>query len=108
MKSRYDYLKESQVQDEDKEFFPDVLSLSYDQGVLTQIPTLHKIDSRDLSKFWKYMYERYQRTDMDDVLLNINGFPYLGMLKPGDELYEPKAEDLEGYITTRRTGEDPD
>jgi hypothetical protein len=108
MRSRYDYLKESKVQDEDKEFYPDVLSVSYDRGVLTQIPTLHRITEPDLAKFWKYMYEKYGQPEMDDILLNINGFPYLGMLKPGDELYEVKKEDLEGYITTRRIGEDPD
>jgi hypothetical protein len=99
---------ESKVLDEG-EFYPDVLSLSYDQGVLTQIPTVHLIDEKDLAKFWKHMYEKYGICELDDVLLNINGFAYLGMLKPGDELYDIKTEDLTGgYLNTKRTGEDPD
>ena len=109
MKSRYDYMESSKIQDpEDNDFYADVLSLSYDRGVLTQIPTVHLITAPDLAKFWKLMYDRYGMCEMDDVLLNINGFPYLGMLKPGSELYFVKDSDLTDYLTTRRTGEDPD
>jgi len=109
MKSRYDYMEESRIQDpEDNDFYADVLTLSYDRGILTQIPTMHRVTGPDLCKFWKLMYDKYNVAEMDDVLLNINGFPYLGMLKPGDELYLVKDSDLDGYVTSRRTGEDPD
>jgi hypothetical protein len=106
MKSRYDYMTPSVVQDDDTDFYPDILSLNYDQGTLTKIPTLHKLTVGDLNKFWYYMWTKYGQTDMDDVLLNINGFPYIGILQPGDELYELAPEDLTGYITVKRLGED--
>ena len=97
------------VQDpEDNEFYPDVLSIDYSNGVINKIPTLHRITSADISKFWKYMYDKYGIVELDDVLLSCNGFPYLGMLAPGDELYELALEDITGYMENKKLGEDPD
>jgi hypothetical protein len=107
MRSRYDYLLPGNVQDEDKDFYPDVLSLSYDQGLITQIPTSHIVTEADLTKFWKYMWEKYELVELDDIFLNINGCCYLGILQPGSELYEPIKDDLTGFITTKKPGEDP-
>lgn len=108
MKSRYDWMLPGKVQDEDKEFFPDVCSIDYSNGSITKVPTLHKITANDLSKFWKYMHEKYNIVELDDVLLSINGFPYLGMCQPGSELYELAPEDIEGYLDNKKVGEDPD
>ena len=109
MLSRYSYMRPGKVQDSvDKDFYPDVLSIDYSNGVIQKIPTLHRITSADISKFWKYMWDRYGILELDDLLLSINGFPYLGMLEPGSELYELSLEDITGYMENKKIGEDPD
>ena len=109
MRSRYDWMKPGKVQDpEDDDFYPDVLSVDYSNGVIDKIPTLHRITSADISKFWKYMWDKYGVLELDDLLLSINGFDYLGKLAPGDELYELAFDDIIGYMDNKRLGEDPD
>lgn len=97
MKSRYDYMKESCVQDTDGENFPDTLSVSYNDVQLTQIPTAHKLTQADIEKFWLYMYNSYGLQDMDDILLNINGIPYIGAEKPGEILFKVTSDDLYNF-----------
>ena len=90
--------------EEDDEFYPDVLSLSYEGGRLTKIPAGHTMTRGDISKFWKYFYENYEMTELDDILLNANGWPYLGLAEPGDVLCEIAKEDLTNYIEMKREG----
>jgi hypothetical protein len=47
------------------------------------------------------MWEHYSITEMDDVLLNINGIQYLMDLRPGDIIYKVVPEDLTGFLTSR-------
>jgi hypothetical protein len=103
MQSRYDFMEESVVLDKDGICFPDPL-IDYNNGVLSKIPTLHRITNEDLKKFWVCMWENYQLNYYDDLWLNINGIPYLMELKPGDEIYKLAVEDLTNYITSKQLG----
>jgi hypothetical protein len=103
MKSRYDFMQDSVVIDEDGACFPDPL-LDYNNGKLSRIPTLYTITDQDLRRFWTCMWEQYQQNENDDLWLMINGIDYVMSLKPGDQIYKVASEDLEGYITTRVLG----
>jgi hypothetical protein len=108
MESRYDYMLSSGVQDEDGETYPDVLSCNYVNGALTKIPTAYVIDETDLGKFWLTMWKVYKCVDKDDIWLNINGIPYLGLLEPGSTLYIPVVEDLKGFLLNKTVGNSDD
>lgn len=106
MISRYDYMSESEVKDTDGERFPDPLSVTYNDVQLTSYPQHTQLTSKDLEKFWYFMVDAYGRTDLDDILLNINNVPYVGMLKPGDVLYLVSENDLEKFSTQKLVGQE--
>jgi hypothetical protein len=103
MSDRYDYMVESNVLDEDGQKWPDPL-INYNDGALTTLFTEYQITERDLSRFWVCMMEQYGTTNMDDLWLNINGIPYLMMLKPGDMIYKVAPADLTGFHTNKKIG----
>lgn len=102
MTSRYDYMTESNVEDIDGEKYPDIFSVNYSDFKLTKIPKPHRISSADISKFWAHMYEYYRRVDCDDILLNCNGIPYIGMLEPGSLIVDIDMNDLLNFNTNKR------
>lgn len=104
MRSRYDYMEESKVADIDKERFPDPLSITYNDIQFSQMPTSKIITEGDINKFWLYMHRNYNMTEMDDVLLNINGVPYIGTLEPGDIFFNVNAKDLENFSKQKIAG----
>ena len=85
MKSRYDFMDESEVIDKETgESYPDPLSINYSKY--------------DLEKFWLFMYNQYNTFNYDDVLLNENNVPYINCLNPGDKLYLPRGGDVTNFI----------
>jgi len=100
LKSRYDYYQPSvSIDEETKDQYPDVLSVDFSKGKLSQVPTSHLVTSADMDKFWLYFVRKYGAVDMDDVLLHVNGIPYQGMLEPGSTLYEVAYADLDGWLS---------
>jgi hypothetical protein len=108
MTSRYDFMTASSVTDNNEDVFPDVASLNYADGLFTRIPTYYRMSEPELLKFWLYMWDTYGRAEMDDVLLNINGIPYLGALQPGSVLFNVDVADLDGYLKNKRPEADID
>ena len=104
MRSRYDYFEESSILDEDGQTWPDPLTINYNIGRLTKIPTNYSITARDLQRFWTCMFEQYNMIELDDIWLNINGIQYLMDLKPNDIIYKVVPEDLEGFIIKKQSG----
>lgn len=98
MQSRYDFFKESSVLDEDGQAFPDPLSVNYNNGKLEKIPQSHKITVGELSKPWTLVENFYGIEYYDDILLNENNIPYITTLAPGDTIYIPHTEDLDGFV----------
>lgn len=83
---------------EDGERYPDPLSVNYSKAKFTEIPRSEKVSMGDIHKFWLHMYDNYDGlTDHDDLLLSLNGIPYIGMLEPGDVIYEITKKDLENF-----------
>lgn len=97
MYSRYDKMKESLVTDtEDRVPYPDPLSLNFTKVILTEVPKLRTLSEADLQKFWLYSQTFYDAdvAEGDDIILTLNNVPYLGMLKPGDQIYFPSNVDM--------------
>lgn len=96
MYSRYDAMAESKIKDtEDQVAYPDPLSINFNKVQLTSLPRLREVSEADLTKFWLFMLKQYiDIAEGDDILLTINNVPYLGLLKTGDGLFLPIAEDL--------------
>lgn len=89
-------MRNSRVQDEvDRESYPDPLSLNYNDVTLSTLPKRKALNPADLNKFWTFVLRNYEdMAEGDDVILTINNIPYLGMLRPGDEIYMPAKEDI--------------
>lgn len=102
MKSRYDFMEDSKVCDIDGVNYPDPLSLNYSDYAITEIPTLFQTTAADISKFWTRMYHDYKITELDDVLLDMNGIGYVGMLEPGSILYRFDIKDIQGVNSNKR------
>lgn len=95
MISRYDYMQPSSVIDEDGLQFPDILSVDYSKIQFEEsLPEPTLVSAGDLNKFWLFMYKNYNITELDDLLLNINGIPYIGMLEPGNKIFKISKDDI--------------
>lgn len=97
MSSRYDFMKEGTVTDIDMETFPDPVSLRYNNLKLNHLPVEHTVSAGDITKFWYTMFKKYDRVDMDDILLSLNGIKYIGDLQPGDVIYMLDSADLTNF-----------
>lgn len=104
MLSRYTYMSPSNVRDIDNEQFPDPLSVTYNDIQFSKIPEAVNVSAPILDKFWVFMWSLYGRVDMDDVLLNINGVPYIGYLKPGDIIFKVNEDDLDNFSSHKFRG----
>ena len=105
MFSRYDSMTSSNVVDEeDKEAYPDILSVNYNNTQLTQVPIKLEVNAAELKKFWVFMsnYYSYELAEADDVLLTINNIPYLGLLSPGDSIYKIALDDLYHFNNSKK------
>jgi len=82
---------------EDGEAYPDPLSVNYAQTQFTSIPAYIRITEMDIRKIWKFMIANYSLQDHDDILLNLNNVPYIGMLRAGDLIYKISVNDIENF-----------
>lgn len=99
MKSRYDYMRASVVEDIDGNQFPDPLTVDY-QSVIRKshyLPGTMTLSRVDLKKFWVKYYKETNLQELDDVLLSVNGVEHFGVLEPGDSLYLFNTEDVEQF-----------
>ncbi len=96
MFSRYDAMEESRTTDSvDQVAYPDPLSLNYNNLHLSEIPRLRTVSKTDLDRFWLFVLKQFKTiAEGDDVILTMNGIPYVGMMEPGDQIYVPVASDM--------------
>lgn len=106
MTSRYDFMQESQkgVDPKDGIPYPDPLSISYRNTQLTSIPPYTEIEERYIDRFWALMYDYYNLTELDDILLMLNNVPYIGTLEPGSNIYLISLNDLQNFATQKQPG----
>lgn len=106
MRSRYDFMKPSNVVDTDGEQFPDPLTAPYNNIQYTQQTAAKQIGTGDIAKFWMFMLENYGVQELDDVLLSINQIPYIGYLEPGDLIYLIDSNDIQNFNSQTLLSED--
>lgn len=89
MKSRYDYMRASTVEDIDGQQYPDPLTINYQVAIdkYGTLPGIHELSLTDLKKLWVTYYKATDELEMDDVLYSINGIEHVGLLEPGDQIY---------------------
>jgi hypothetical protein len=92
------------VLDTDGQAYPDPLSINYNIGRITKVPTSQRIDTRIIAKPWIMVYEKYGINYYLDLLLDINGIRYVTDLIPNDEIYMPVQDDLEGFVQHKLVG----
>lgn len=99
MKSRYDYMRSSIVEDIDGQQFPDPLTINYQAAIdkYNAVPNAHELNFTDLKKLWVMYFKLTDRLDMDDVLYSINGIEHVGELEPGDKIYLYDPEYVEQF-----------
>jgi len=96
MKSRYDFIVPSSVQDEvDNEYYPDILSLNLNALNLEYTPVKKELTDIDIQKFWLTTYKIYKTAEYDDMVLSLNGIPHKNFLKEDMVLYFPAIRDIE-------------
>lgn len=96
MKTRYDFMKQSSVQDtEDKGYYPDVLSLNLNTFKATQALTPKELTDIDIEKFWWTTHKVYGTAEYDDIVLSLNGIPHRNFLKEGSIIFFPAISDIE-------------
>lgn len=102
MNSRYDFMKESKVCDIDGVPYPDPLSVNYSDFAIKEIPLPYQVSSGDIAKFWTHMYRKYEVPYYDDILLNMNGIGYIGLLEPGSVIYDFSLNDISHFNENKR------
>lgn len=99
MKSRYDYMRASTVEDTDGTQYPDPLTINY-QSVIDNygaFPNTHTVNLTDIKKLWVMFYNILDTVEMEDVLLSAIGIEHAGLLEPGDTLYLYSPELVEQF-----------
>ena len=97
----------SKVFDEvDGEAYPDPLSVKYVNSQLSSLPEKHTVSILDIEKFWLFMQNNYGVSQYDDILLTLNGVPYIGSLEPGDVIYKISMNDLKNFNAQKKPGKE--
>lgn len=99
MRSRYDYMKSSTVEDVDGMQFPDPLTINYQAAIdnFNAIPDSYTLSAVDLKKLWVAYYKQTGKTEEDDILYSINGIEHVGLLEPEDRIYLYDPERVEQF-----------
>jgi hypothetical protein len=99
MQSRYDIMEKGAVLDsEDKDPFPDPLSVNWTEFTLTSSPYLKTLQERYIHRPWLLTYQMYGVSQWDDILLTLNNIPYKEQLRAGDDFFIPSQEDINKFV----------
>jgi hypothetical protein len=99
MISRYSMMKESSVIDTgDNESYPDPLSFSYQDFIYSQPPIILEPTDQLQQKPYILTNAYYSQAAYDDIVLDINNIPHLGLLFNYESVKFPVSEDLTSFI----------
>jgi len=102
MISRYTAMSPSIEVDADKEFYPDPLSINYDDLISSEgnTPSKYAIDTLTLQKPFILTAVVYNKTFSiyDDIILSWNDVPHISTLDVDDVLYFPTEVDIKTFI----------
>lgn len=93
--SRYDFMEEGKVRDDiTRSFYPDPLSINYNNFVMSSQPVKDKLNSVKIKYLWKEAEQVYGNPCWDDVTLILNGIPHRNFIKSGSTIYFPSESDI--------------
>ena len=98
---RYNFFKDSEVLDTDGIAFPDPLSYkNKDASDFSMSESSFKpLNELDIKALWILLKNRgYKNLESEDVLLNLNQVPYVGMLEVEFPLYIPSEAVLQNVM----------
>ena len=99
MKSRYDYMTESDYGFDTTidDSYPDPLSLNYLKfNIQSGIPpVLETMNLSNIQRFWKLSQKAYGKVELDDIVLTLNGIEHRNFLKVGDKVMFPSEQDID-------------
>lgn len=96
MKSRYDFMKVSENNEENsQDFYPDPLTLNYHSFELRDGVEAVILNDADILQFWKFIHKKYGSSEYDDIVLGLNNIAHKNFLNPGDVIYIPSKRDIE-------------
>ena len=97
--SRYDFMESSKTPDEvTGAIYPDPLTLNYNNFELKETVKSDEMTDDKISSFWHEAEKVYGSAIYDDVVLTLNGVPHKNLLKAGEEIYFPTANDIENSV----------
>lgn len=101
MRSRYDLMKNSSQKDSSGNSYPDVLTLDLSEKVFSSRTRKIRCSQLQKDRPWYLTYRYYGYSELDDLLLWMNGVSRPSILEVGETLYIPSREDFESYYTSR-------
>lgn len=104
MISRFLLMENSEVKDEDGEFFPDVLTFPLNDFEFKGQPLRYILNAADLQRIDVLMNEVYNVPVYDDIVLFLSDIPYLGDLNDEDDniVILPVKTDLDNFVSNNR------
>lgn len=101
--SRYDYMSEGSTSDEILgSYYPDPLTLNYNNLKLTSIPKNNKLTAQDIIYMWREVEDMYGIASYDDMVLTLNGISHKNFLTAGQKVYFPTIEDINNSFSKGR------
>lgn len=102
MLSRYDFMSDGIVSDEFGRNYPDPLSLNYLNIKVSEKPRHVRLSEEDTVSFWLTASKVYGVSQLDDIVLTVNGVPHRNFLKNGDVILFPSESDIRKSFTKER------
>ena len=101
MRSRYDFMSPGSVVDEvTGNIFPDPISFNYLALKVSETPQRMVMSETDPMFFWDVVNSIYDKPELDDIILTINGISHKNFLKAGDTVLFPSFSDINNSYTT--------
>jgi hypothetical protein len=102
MVSRYDLMSESSSTDSyDNQSYPDILSFSYQNFNFTEPPIIFQPTDQLQQKPYVITNSYYGQPYYEDIVLDINNVPHIGMIFNYNQIKFPSSNDLMSFINNK-------
>jgi hypothetical protein len=98
LRSRYMLIKPSATETDPKgNSYPDILTLPIDRFSFTIAPEIHILTQIDVERIDILVYQKYQDSNYDDLLLYVNKLESFHELVIGDKFILPDILDIDRF-----------
>jgi len=85
------------TKDEFDNFFPDIMTFPINKFRYTRTPTEVVLTQQNIDRMDLFMFDFYNITDYDDIILWLNNIEFKEQLASGDKFLLPDKKDLERF-----------